>query len=238
MNNQKTELYFLFFLLAISCGLTYFIFQPFLYALLLAVIFTTVFSGVHKKILDVTRQNKGLSALLSTVLVGIIVITPLYFLIKNIFGEATGVYSSVANNGGLTNLLAFITERMHGLGKFIPTLTNFSFNANQYLKNGLDWLIQNLGFIFSHTVSIAGGAIIFIIALYYLFKDGKQLRESIVRLSPLENIYNQKIFTKLSLAIKSVVMGSLLIAVIQGIFASIGFAMFGVPNVALWGSVD
>ena len=237
MNNQKTELYFLFFLLAISFVLTFFIFQPFLYALLLAVIFTTVFAGIHKKILDVMHQNKGLSALLSTILVGVIVITPLYFLITQMFREATGVYASVANNGGLSGLSEFITAKVQGFSTFIPNLTNFSFNADQYVKNILDWLLQNLGFIFSHAISIAGSAVIFIIALYYLFKDGKELRESIVKLSPLENAYNEKIFSKLSLAIKSVVMGSLLIAVIQGILASVGFAMFGIPNVALWGSV-
>ncbi|MES2023515.1 MAG: AI-2E family transporter [Patescibacteria group bacterium] len=241
MNHQKTELYFLFFLLAVVFVLSFFIFQPFLYALVFAVVFTTVFAGVHKKILFLTRQNKGLAALLSTVLVLAIVITPLVFLTVQMFRETTSIYSSIATNGGLNDFSGFITSKLHSLERFIHVPIHVpagvSLNMNQYLKNGLDWLIQNLGFIFSHAIFIMGSFIVFLIALYYLFKDGKDLKESLIKLSPLKDVYSEKIFTKLSMATNSVVIGSLLIAVIQGIFATAGFAIFGVPNAVVWGSI-
>jgi|GEM_PF-5711301 len=44
MNHQKSELYFLRILLSGIFILTFFIFKPFLYALILAIVFATVFT--------------------------------------------------------------------------------------------------------------------------------------------------------------------------------------------------
>jgi len=237
MNNQKSELYFLFFLLAVVFVLTFFIFKPFLYILILALIFTIIFSSIHKKVLYLTHQNKGLAAFLTTVLVIIVIIIPFVFLIIQMFREAIVLYSAVAGNGGLADLSVFVASKLQGLEKFIPVSVNFSFSVDQYLKQGLDWLIQNIGFFFSNIIYTVGSSIIFLFALYYLFKDGKKLKESIITLSPLKDVYNEKIFSKLTLFINSVVLGSLLIAIIQGILAAIGFFIFGIPNAVFWGSL-
>ena len=140
MNHPKTEVYFLFFLLAVVLILSFFIFQPFLYSLILAIVVTTVFQPINKKVLSLTHQNKGLSAFLTTLIVIIIVITPLTFLILQILKEATGLYSYLAVDGGLANLSVLITNKLNGLGNFIHTPMNFSINIDQYLKSVLDWL--------------------------------------------------------------------------------------------------
>src|SRR6185295_6432156 len=55
--------------------------------------------------------------------------------------------------------------------------------------------------------------------------------------SPLADNYDEKIFKKLKQAIRSVVVGSLVVGVIQGTLTGLGFFIFGVPNPALWGSI-
>ena len=47
----------------------------------------------------------------------------------------------------------------------------------------------------------------------------------------------KKIINKLSLAVNGIIKGYLFIVFIQGTLVSIGFALFGVPNPALWGLV-
>jgi predicted PurR-regulated permease PerM len=237
MNTQKSELYFLFILLVIVAIISFFVFKPFLYSLIFAVIFTTVFSSIHKKILIITKQNKGLAAFLATLIVVIVVITPLTLISIQIFKEATFLYSSIASNGGLTNLSEFVTLKLHILEQFIPIPIDLSFSFDQYLKSILNWLINNLGVLFSNLLSVLGSSLIFLFALYYLFKDGEQLKQSIINVSPLKSSYDNTIFTKLRIATNSVVIGSLLIAIIQGIFVAIGFTIFGIPNPVLWGSV-
>ena len=97
--------------------------------------------------------------------------------------------------------------------------------------------MENLSAVFSNVAKTTLGIFIFLIALYYLFKDGLKLKEAVVAFSPLKNTDDETIFTKLSSATNSVVKGTLLIALIQGILTAIGFIIFGIPNATLWGSL-
>ena len=237
MNHQKSELYFLLVLLTGIFILAFFIFKPFLYALILAIVFATVFEPLHKKMLAMTRDRKGLAALLTAIFVLIIIIVPLLFLGIQIFQEASGLYSSLAQNGGATDLSRSISGYLQSLTRFSPVPIETSFDINQYLKQGLSWLIPHLASLFANVAKAMMGVFIFLIALYYLFKDGHKLKRATVALSPLQDTHDETIFNKLALAINSVIKGSLAVALIQGILTAIGFAIFGIPNVALWGSI-
>lgn len=147
-NHQKSELYFLLILLAGIFVLTFFIFKPFLYALILAVVFATVFEILHKKIFVMTRERKGLAALLATISVLVVIVVPLAFLGIQIFQEASGLYSSLTINGGTTDFSRVMGDTINILKRFIPVPIELSFNVNQYLKQGLSWLLQHLGPLF------------------------------------------------------------------------------------------
>ena len=77
----------------------------------------------------------------------------------------------------------------------------------------------------------------FLIAFYFFLKDGKKLKNYIVALSPLDDSDDELIVSRLKLAVSAAMKGNLLIGLIQGTLTGIGFAIFGVPNAVLWGSV-
>ncbi len=236
MNNQKSELYFLLIILVGIFILAFFVFKPFLYTLILAIIFATVFEPVHKHALVITRGRSALSALLATISVLIVIIMPLIFLGVQIFQEATQLYSSLVSNGGATDLSRNVSDIIQSLMRFSPVPID-SLNVNEYLKQGLSWLLQHLGPLFASFVKVVVGIFIFLIAIYYLFKDGHKLKTAIIILSPLQDIHDETIFDKLALAINSVIRGNLAVALVQGVLTAIGFALFGVPNATLWGSI-
>ena len=237
MSHQKSELYFLLVLLVGILVLTFFIFKPFLYALILAMVFATVFGSVHKKILAITRERNGLAALLATASVLIIVVVPITFFGIRIFQEATRLYSSLVESGGTNGLSRGVGDAVRSINKFLPVPIEFSPDINQYARQGLNWLLQNLGPLFSNVAKIMMDIFVFLVALYYLFKDGRKLRRFVIALSPLQDIHDETIINKLESAINSVVKGNLAVALIQGTQVAVGFAIFGVPNAVLWGSV-
>ncbi len=237
MKQQKTELYFLLILLLGAFVITFFIFKPFLYALIVAIVFATVFGPLHTKMLIMTRERKGLAALLTTIAVLIVGIAPLSFLGIQIFQEATGLYSSLVESGSATDLSRIAGDAIQNLAGFFPMPLEFSLDINQYVKQGLQWLLQHLGSFFANAAQIIASIFVFLIALYYLFKDGHTLKESIVAISPLQDIHDETIFNKLTLAINSIIRGNLTVALAQGVVTAVGFVMFGVPNAALWGGV-
>jgi len=79
--------------------------------------------------------------------------------------------------------------------------------------------------------------ILMIMTLFYLLKDGKHWKRSIISITPLSEEHLTEIFSKLESAVNRILKGSFLIAIIQGLLVSVGFSIFGVPNPALWGVV-
>ena len=236
MKHSKTELYFLITLLSGIFILSFFIFKPFIFALILAIVFATVFDPIHKKALIITRERKGLAALLTTFFVLVVVVVPLIFLGIQVFQEATELYSFLIENSGEVDISSNASLAIQNLTSFSPARVN-SLDVNLYLKQGLNWLLQHLGPLFSGFAKVIISIFIFLFALYYLFKDGHKLKKTVIALSPLQDIHDETIFNKIAIAINSVVRGNLTIAVIQGILTAVGFTIFGVPNPFLWGSV-
>src|SRR3989344_2656496 len=100
MDKHKSELYFLLFLLLAVLSLSFFLFKPFIYVLILAVVFATVFAPLHRKITTWVGGRKTLAALLSTLSVLIVVIIPISFLATQVFQETSGLYLSITEEGG------------------------------------------------------------------------------------------------------------------------------------------
>jgi len=236
LNRQKTELSFMHVLLVGAFVLSFFIFKPFLYVLILAVVFATIFDPVHKKILLLSGDKKALSAFLTSILVLIIVIVPVAFFSIKIFDEATELYAFLITNGGVTTVSQFVGTYIQHALRFLPVTVDFSGDLNQYLKQAAVWLLQNIGPFFADVFKAFLDIFIFLAALYYLFKDGHTLRASLISLSPLKESYNKTIFHKLALSVNSILKGSLAVACSQGFLTSIGFLIFGIPNVVLWGA--
>ena len=237
MNHPKSEFYFLLILLAGIFILAFFIFKPFLYALALAMVFATVLQPVYQKIVGFARGRQGLSALATIVIVIVFICTPLIFLGIQIFQEAQQLYFSLADGGGKDAILNVFNILIDKLQEYFPATQEFSVNVDQYLKQGLGWLLQHLGSVFGSFAKMAVSSFLFLIALYYLLKDGQKFKAAIIALSPLSDADDEAISKKLGMAINSVVRGNLLIALVQGVLTAAGFLIFGVPNAVLWGSM-
>lgn len=236
---HKPQFRFLLVSLAIGAVLLFFIFRPFLFSLILAVIMAVVFQPLYQRMLKITRQHEGFAAIITTLLVIIFILTPLTFLGVQILREAQQLYSFLTENSSkdvVFNIFKGLVEKAQLMFPGAKDLS-FSFNTDQYLKNGTTWLLQNLGAIFSNLAKLIVDSFVFLIAFYYLLKDGQKLKKTIVDLSPLGNTEDETIFKKLGSAINSVVRGNLIIAIIQGTSTAIGLTIFGVPNPVLWGTV-
>lgn len=234
---SKARLYFLLTLLVGVLIIVYFIFRPFLTALVLAMSFAVMVQPIHQRMLMYTRRRLKLAAFLTTMLVIILVIAPLVFLGIEIYQEAHQLYSSLLEGPGKANLLRSVENFVHDLQTIFPVSYKLSFDLDSYLKQGLGWVIQSAGSLFSDAAKMAVSFFVFLIALYYLLKDGMKLKEVLVAFSPLTAAQDEMIMKKLELAVGSVMKGNLEIALIQGSLTALGFMIFGVPNTFLWGSV-
>lgn len=237
VKNQKPQFYFLLVLLIATLVLSFYVLRPFVSVFILAVVFTVIFQPLYRKILKFCFNHEGLAALLTTVIAAIIILTPLIFLGIRILQELRQLYVSLIENGGKDNFINIFNGLAESFRRYFLLPPEFSINLQQYLKEGLNWLLQNLGALFSNFASILVTSFIFLVSLYYLLKDGQKLKQAIINYSPLANLDDEMILSKLELAIGSVVKGNFTIALIQGFLTTIGFIIFAVPNAILWGAV-
>ena len=234
MNSRKVELTFFFLLVGIVTALSFFIFKPYLGALFVAVVFAIVFRSVYEWLLKKVKRE-GLASFLTLFILFLVILIPATVFGFFIFDDAQDLYQSAGVGAPvLQRLDQALMPIENYVQKIIPS---FDINVSSYLHATLSFLVDNLGSVFSRAVGMVFQTFIMLLALFFLFRDGTQFRSFIISLSPLANEYDERILKRMERAISSVVKGKLLIILIQGILASVGFFIFGVPSPVLWGAL-
>ncbi|MDD5152480.1 MAG: AI-2E family transporter [Candidatus Pacebacteria bacterium] len=237
MFNKKIGIYFLPGAILATLVLTFFIFQPFLYAVVFAIVFALVCNPINKRVSKFFGKWRTLSALVTTFIVAFGLLVPLVLLCLEIFQEVGQIYGSLTNGNGVGGVLVALNMWLADMQKFFPEAHISLVNVGEYIKQGLNIILQNFTVIFSNVTKIFMSLCVFLISLYYFIKDGAKMKKALLVLSPLDDVYDEMILNKLERSATSVVRGSLFIALIQGTVASIGFALFGIPQPVFWGSV-
>jgi predicted PurR-regulated permease PerM len=241
MQREILQRYFLLALLSGSLFLAVLIIIPFFAPLALAAVATVIIYPLYSFFLRKVRGRQNLAVFITMLLVIVCIVVPLFFLGVRVFHESQGLYSSLSQGDGLVYLDATIGRVQNVVGSYLPntgtTPFTLSENIDAYTKQGLSLIISHLGDLFSSITSLLVGFFIFLIALYYLLRDGAKLKQIIIKLSPLADTDDEAVFKRLEIAVNSVIKGTLTVAIIQGVLATIGFLIFGVPNAILWGTV-
>jgi len=234
MDKSNRSHYFLLTALITSIIVVYFIAKPFWGPLILASVCSFLFHPIYKKFLAIFRKRESLAALVTTILVIFFIVVPIFFFGAQIFRESSQLYQFLTDNGGFGELFKDTINQVHII---FPVLENFEINFDQYVKQGLKLLVENFGAVFSSFAKILLNIFVFIIVFYFFLKDGIKLKNYLIALSPLTDKQNDFILSRLKLGVSSTVKGNITIGLIQGTMTGIGFAIFGVPNPVLWGSV-
>jgi len=221
-------MYFLLICIIAFAILVYFLISPFFTPLVIASVFAFLFNPLYKKISKLLNDKRNLSAFITTIIALLIILGPISFVFTQAVKESTFVYGYISQNG---------SQLIDQVKNILPIPKNVDIDVNKYIENFLSIIFQNIGSIFSSFTKIFLSTFIFVLAFYFLLKEGKNLKDYFVEMSPLEDKDDQKIVSRLESAVSATVKGSLLIGMIQGILTGIGFAIFGVPNAAFWGTV-
>src|SRR3989338_5517620 len=213
MNAKVMRFYFLITLIVVSFIVAFFIFRPFLVVLILAAVFAVVLRPLYRGILRRMSGSPGLAAFATMIFSVVCILAPLTFITIQIAGDAQHLYTSLSDGGGKTYLTTVFQYTNNVVAQYAPSLalsgTDFSASVDQYIKSGLAWLVQNMGGVFGGATRLLLDLFIFLIALYYLLRDGAKLKQMIITVSPLADTDDERVFARLELAVNSVIRGSL-----------------------------
>ncbi len=76
--------------------------------------------------------------------------------------------------------------------------------------------------------------LLFLMMLFFLLRDGERLRGELTAISPLSASQEEMIVANVSRTVRGVLQALVLVPVVQGLVAGVGFVLFGVPSPMLW----
>lgn len=229
MQTKFIEQYFFFGLLLGTLLFTFLIFKPFWAVLVLgmsfAIVLHPVFTWFQKR-----KLPNWLASFLTVLLFIILLCIPLLSIGGMVFNQSQNVYHAIMNQGTPESLIGALDTSINNM---LPN--GVSIDVSEKISNIVSLVSDNIAQIFSTTISAIFSFILMLLVIFYFLKDGTKWREAMIVLSPLADKDDEKIISRLSLAVNSVIKGYLLIAIVQGILMGFGLWFFGVPNPALWG---
>jgi predicted PurR-regulated permease PerM len=237
MNTSSHKLieYIYFFVILVASGyLVWRLMAPVLPALALAAIVVTICYPMYERILvRMPRENKTLASLLSLGVVIIAVVIPMTVLSSLILKEALSIYSLFSGANPIS-----IIEPIEKLEKVVQVLIpTFSVDMVAMVQQTAQFFVNHIVAFFAGTASTIFLFFIAVIAMYYFFKDGRYFTKYLISLSPLGDTHDTFILERLAQAVRSVALGTVSLALIQGILTALGLTLAGFDRAILWGCV-
>jgi len=246
MKKEHVFLIFILFFTFLVFYLFYRILSPFLEPIFWAIIISIVCYPFFQKLQRIMKQRRSLSAMTMTLLVVFILLLPLTLLIVNLANEVVKGYYWVEEMTKEGRLQAYLEQirgipildrafeklgqyidlsqidPQHLLLKNIQKVSTFFFNQSSIILKGLSGFV--IGFLFA------------LLSLYYLFKDGHHLFETLKEILPIRPKERDLLFHRLQEMIIATIYGGVLIAVIQGLLGGVSFWILRIPSPVLWGT--
>ncbi len=233
MQTSSSEKYFLFALISIAIILTVAIFFPFLTVVVMAAAFSVILDPVYRWLKKkVTGGISWIASVITVVMFLILLCAPLFTIGALVFDQTQDVYRSIVESNGTNTFTQAIDTAVN---KFMPD--GVAFNAQGKITEIVSFLSNHITGFFTSTLKTVLMFILMIFSIFYLLKDGDEWKNGLIKILPLSELNVNKILSKLGNSINSILRGYFFIAIIQGLSVGIGFAIFDVPNAALWGVV-
>jgi predicted PurR-regulated permease PerM len=232
---HKIVEYAFFFLILISTAyLAWGLIAPFATTLALAAIVVSICYPLYERVYQQLPNARGtFAALIMLLFIIVLVVLPIGVLGSLLLREASSVYAIFNTSTQDTGIFMDSFEQIEMLVQQV--VPNFSVDVAGVVRQGAEFISKHLVGIFAGTASTVFLTFIAMIATFYFFRDGKQLTQYLIQLSPLDNLKDSQILSRVAVAVRSVAVGTVSIAIIQGVLTAIGLALFGFDRAILWG---
>jgi predicted PurR-regulated permease PerM len=245
MEPRRSEANFFLAILLGVIGLVLLIFFPFRDVIVLALTLAVVFEPLHRWLSRGIR-NRAAAAFLAVLIAAAVFAAVVTVVGAQVVRELQNAYGAFAA-GGSDALVSQAQQTAAHLQGMLPQsvalgtqvfIAQLSVNISTYANYLVQQVALNIGPLFSGLAGISFTFLLGLIGFYYLLKDGSALEEALVAWIPLPTAVSRRVMDRLHATAHSVVAGSLMAAVLQGVVVGIGLFIFGVPSATIWGLVS
>ena len=200
-------------------------FSPLLSALLGA---STIYILVRKQMFALTEKKKmGRSIAATLILLEAILcfLIPLSFAVWLLIEELQGINLNLgASIQSIQEIIAQIKER-----------TGYNVLSSDNLVSVASYLPKIGQMLIGSVSSFAINSVVMLFVLYFMLIGGRKMESYLYDLLPFSNNNKNDVLDQINVMVRSNAIGIPVLASVQGIFATIGYIIFGVPDPVLFG---
>ncbi len=181
--------------------------------------------GLFFRLIYKKKWKKGWTALLFILVSLILISIPIYFSIVLISPKINDIVSN--QDKILQGIKIFSGKISDYIGIKLLTEENtkaISLKITSYLPK-----------ILNSTLNVATNLLMLFFLLYYLLVNGKEIEHYLNKIIPLKKHNVEQLAAETKNMIRANALGIPIICVVQGIFATLGYWIFGVEDWGLWG---
>lgn len=214
---------FLIVLIAALGILTFFLVKPVILSILggliLAYIFHPLYKFLHKYV-----KYSTIAAVITTIIVLAAIIIPLWFFLPII---STKLFELFRLSQGFDITVVIRQIFPAGNDQFVNQISLTLNNAIAQISSAI--LSSSVGFLVNFAVILLHTLLLGFV-FFFALKDGSKLRDFVSEISPLRKSQEKVLTKQFEDITKSIIYGQIIIGILQGILAGLGFLIFGVEG--------
>ncbi|HBR79781.1 MAG TPA: hypothetical protein DEA46_05125 [Candidatus Moranbacteria bacterium] len=240
MQIKNLNVYFFVLILVSITAATFFLFQPFLSAIIMAAVLAATFHTPYQYLAKKTKRPH-VSSLLTCFLVLFVIVLPVTAITGLVANEVNHAYQKIIAEDNF-----YQNHVVNYLEIFKNSQFAKSINLNNFLdQNQINKSVEKissgaLSFVQAVYQNVVGSVIwtfVMFFTLYYFLVESKTIIRKIMYLSPLKDEYEAVLTGKFSSMVRATLKGTLIVGAVQGILGGIMFAIAGVPSFIIWGII-
>lgn len=242
-HTNKIFAYFMIFFLVVAFLFGFVLVEPFMHTIILSAVLAIMFSPLNARLYTQLGERGNLAAGLTSLLVVVLILLPTAFLVWGLITE--GMHSMLAirdwadrNDFGelmrsdrFVPIFTWARETLPFLTLDEATiqakLLVFTQRFTQSVLDASTTVVGNMAKLLLRFV-------LMIFMIFYFLREGRGIVHKIKYLAPLRTHQEDFIIESLQRVSRAVLLGSLLIAVLQGLVGALGLWIVGIPPL-FWG---
>ena len=131
----------------------------------------------------------------------------------------------------------WLVQRFPALASYVPDQAQIMENVGNTAKAAGGFLVASVSRMTAGTARLLLDLFVMLYAMFFFLRDGRKILEKIFYYMPLSHQDEALVLERLTSVTRATIKGTLVIGIIQGALAGIGFWVAGIEGVAFWGTL-
>jgi predicted PurR-regulated permease PerM len=236
---------FLLVVLAVSFYLAYLILFPFVHTLVLAIVLASIFNPLQLYLERRLKGRKNLAALIIVLIITFVIAIPVFVFTSTLVAQGldtvnktndwvkAGKLQELVEDPRINEYLAALQQRFSFLE---VNKTDIANNLLSLSKNIGQFLLGKVASMLSNVLTLVAHFFVMIFIVFYLVRDGSEMVSGIRYYTPLRPEQKDRIINGVRVVTKSVLLGTFITAICQGLAGGIALQILGFPGL-FWGTM-